>query len=143
MAKKIKVMVFGTFDGLHRGHRSLFRQAKKRGDYLIVIIGRNSTVRRLKGHWPIFDEKTRLRAVKSVKMINKVLLGDKKDYFKVVFKEKPDVICLGYDQKVPRKHLREEIKKRGLEIKICRLKPYRANIYKSSKLFRKNKNIDL
>jgi len=130
-----KVMVFGTFDGLHKGHLSFFRQAKRYGDYLIAIIARNSTVWRLKGHLPIFGEKARLRAIKRVKTVDKAVLGHKKDYFRVILREKPKIICLGYDQKIPG-GLTPKIKKLG--IKIYRLKPYKPEFYKSSKLFRDN-----
>lgn len=134
MAKKIKVMVFGTFDGLHLGHLSFFRQAKKHGNYLVAVIGRNSTVKRLKGHLPIFSERARLGALKHVKSVNKAVLGHKKDYFRAILREKPDIICLGYDQKIPGK-LAPKIKKWGT--KIYRLKSYKPRIYKSSKIFKK------
>ena len=32
-----KVMVFGTFDGVHPGHENFFEQAKQHGDYLIAV----------------------------------------------------------------------------------------------------------
>lgn len=34
----IKVLVFGTFDGLHERHIDFFRQAKACGDHLTVIV---------------------------------------------------------------------------------------------------------
>jgi len=127
-------MVFGTFDGLHPGHLNFFRQARRHGDYLIAVIARNLTVKRLKSHLPIFNERTRLEATKRVKSVNKAVLGHKKDYFRVILREKPNIICLGYDQKIPG-NLAPKIKKRG--IKIYRLKSYKPRIYKSSKLFKK------
>ena len=39
-----KVLVFGTFDGLHEGHKDFLRQAKQYGDHLTVVVGRDSTV---------------------------------------------------------------------------------------------------
>ena len=42
------VALFGTFDGVHDGHRDLFRQARKYGGRLSVIIARDWTVRQLK-----------------------------------------------------------------------------------------------
>jgi len=39
--KKKKVMVFGTFDIFHPGHRSFLNQAKKYGNYLIVVVARD------------------------------------------------------------------------------------------------------
>ncbi|MFH1181685.1 MAG: adenylyltransferase/cytidyltransferase family protein, partial [Candidatus Woesearchaeota archaeon] len=52
------VMVFGTFDILHRGHEHFLRQAKKHGR-LIVVVARSSIVRKLKGKPPMFSERKR------------------------------------------------------------------------------------
>ena len=41
-------MLFGTFDGLHEGHFDLFRQAKKYGDYLVVVVARDVNVKKIK-----------------------------------------------------------------------------------------------
>ncbi|HLC71304.1 MAG TPA: adenylyltransferase/cytidyltransferase family protein, partial [Candidatus Nanoarchaeia archaeon] len=35
------VMCFGTFDILHPGHLHYLQQAKKYGDYLMVVIARD------------------------------------------------------------------------------------------------------
>lgn len=152
----MKVMVFGTFDILHKGHLDFFRQArqiarqkvqvekkgkraKKHSNYLIVIVARDSTVKKLKKRSPCFSEKERLARLKKLNIVDKVRLGYKDDYFKVIEEEKPDIICLGYDQKVSEEKLRKVLKKRGLEIKIYRLKPYKPNIYKSSKICQNRK----
>jgi cytidyltransferase-like protein len=41
--KKIRVMVFGTFDYLHAGHENLFIQARELGDEIVAIIARDKT----------------------------------------------------------------------------------------------------
>ena len=53
----MKVMVFGTFDGLHPGHLSYFKQARKYGDYLIAIVALDENVLQFKGHRPKFFQK--------------------------------------------------------------------------------------
>ena len=58
---KKRVVVFGIFDGVHEGHRSLFRQAKKHGDELVVIVGRDSASLKWKGKRPKHLEETRRR----------------------------------------------------------------------------------
>jgi cytidyltransferase-like protein len=48
--KKITtVMVFGTFDGIHDGHRYFLNEAKKFGDKLVVAVAKDTTVKTLKG----------------------------------------------------------------------------------------------
>ena len=127
-------MLFGTFDGIHEGHLNLFKQAKSKGDYLIVIVGRDETVKKVKNRYPKIDEKGRMKDLKKYSVIDKVLLGGKKDPYDLIERIKPDIICLGYDQKSFTKDLSKEIKLRGLKSKIVRLKAYRPDIYHSSKL---------
>jgi len=127
-----KVMVFGTFDRLHKGHLNFFQQAKKYGDKLIVVVARDENVKRIKGRLPKSSEERRLEGVnKAIKQLsNKVVLGGLEDPYQVIKKEKPDVICLGYDQD----SFDKDLKKFFPGIKIVRLKPYQAGIYKSSKI---------
>ena len=66
-----KIMVFGTFDVLHKGHINFFKQAKKHGDHLLVVVARDKTVSLIKGIKPHYDEKERLKSVK--KYVDKVV----------------------------------------------------------------------
>lgn len=127
-------MVFGTFDILHKGHLSLFNQAKEYGDYLIVSIARDQSVEKLKGKRPLYNENQRLNQIKKIEIVDKAILGMKRDKYKNIEKYDPDIICLGYDQTYLTDKLRSELKKRRLKAKIIRLKPYKPNIYKSNKL---------
>ena len=127
-------MVFGTFDIIHPGHLDFFRQAKKYGDYLIVVVGRDRTVKKVKGKPPEHNEKERLNQVKKIKLINKVVLGHLKNHYKIIQEYKPEVICLGYDQNSFVEGLSKALKIFKIKTKIVRLKPFRQDIYKSSKL---------
>lgn len=124
-------MVFGSFDGLHKGHLSYLKQAKKYGDYLIAVVAREDRIIRQKKHQPQFSEPERLAAVKNSSLVNEALLGNENIY-EVLKKYQPDVICLGYDQRADVAFL----KKNFPAIKIIRLKAYKPEIYKSSKLYR-------
>jgi len=136
-----KVLVFGTFDGLHEGHKDFLRQAKQFGDYLIVIVGRDSTIIKTKGRLPKFNEQERLKVVQDYKLVDQARLGneappgEKLDPYKVVEEINPDIICLGYDQTYFADKLAEELPKRGLEhIKIERLRAFEPEKYHSSLL---------
>lgn len=134
-----KVLVFGTFDLIHPGHVSFLKQAKKHGDFLIAVVARDHTVKKLKGFWPHFDEKERLKKIKDLKIANKVILGKHslRKKYDIIEKIKPDIICLGYDQQFFIKDLPKVLKKLKLKTKIIRLKPFKPRQYKSS-LFRKH-----
>jgi FAD synthetase len=129
-----KVMVFGVFDLLHPGHISFLKQAKKLGNFLIVSIARDSNVKKVKGKFPVFDQKLRIKHVKDLKIAKKVVLGGDKDPWPHILKEKPDMIALGYDQKSYIKNLVLELRKRKLPIKILRLRSFRPEVFKTSKI---------
>lgn len=96
----MKILVFGTFDHLHAGHRFLLAEASKRGD-LFVVIARDQNVEKIKGHAPDESEEDRLDAIQKAFPSSHPLLGDLEDFLVPVKEIKPDIILLGYDQKLP------------------------------------------
>jgi FAD synthetase len=129
-----KVITFGTFDIFHKGHQSYLKQAKRLGDYLIVVVARDKNVKDFKRKETKNKEKERVKIIKKNKLAGKVILGSIKDKYLVIKKYKPDIIALGYDQKVNLKELKNKLKEFRLKTKIVRLKAYKPEIYKSSKL---------
>ena len=127
-----KVLVFGTFDGLHAGHVNFFEQAKKLGDYLVVVVGRDVTVNEVKGNFPKRSELLRLKAVKQCKLVDEAMLGNIGNPYEIIKKIKPDIIGLGYDQNSFTANLESELKKAAIPAKILRLNPLKPEIFKSS-----------
>jgi FAD synthetase len=131
-----KVMAFGTFDIFHPGHRSYLAQAKMMGDYLIVVVARDATVSRIKKNKAVNGERKRMNILKKFDLADEVVLGNLKDRYAVIKKFHPDIIALGYDQKVNLKELKNKLKEFNLKAKIIRLKSHKPKIYKSSKLIK-------
>ncbi len=128
-------MCFGTFDLLHLGHLSYFEQAKKHGDYLIVVIARDKTKRRQKKRI-IFSERERLKMVQSLKAVDEAVLGNVDNHLKIVLVKKPDILCLGYDQKINKKELRRRLAENNFYPAIIRIKAYQPQHQKSKKIKR-------
>lgn len=126
-----KVMCMGTFDLLHQGHISYFEQAKQHGNELVVVVARDSSVIAERGKKPMFPEEERRQAVAKVPIVNRAILGNEGDKLKIVLQEKPDVICLGYDQTVDEKVLQKKLAEQGLNPKIVRAKAHQPEKYKS------------
>ena len=137
MSKSTKpkvVMVFGTFDFVHKGHKDFFKQAKRLGNKLVISVARDINVKKIKGSQPWNSEKKRLAALKKLKLADKVMLGDKKNYIQHIKKIAPDIIALGYDQRAYTKTLRQDLRAAALKTKIVRMKAHHPHLYKSSKL---------
>src|SRR3989344_6376906 len=135
-----KVMTFGTFDILHNGHLSFFRQAKKLGDYLIVVVARDKFVKKAKGKMPKNAESYRVRKVRNLSFVDKALLGSRvHNFYRTIRTYQPDMIALGYDQKPSVRDLKKGLRRHRLkDIRVMRLRPYKPNIYKSSLLATRN-----
>lgn len=131
-----RVVVFGTFDGFHLGHRSFLTQAKKLGDWLLVVIARDKAVERIKGKLPTKTERQRKYQVQQSQIADRVVLGSKTyNYFRTLRTHKIEQIGLGYDQKPGISQLKKQLRHHRLgHISIVRLKPFRSKTYKSSLL---------
>lgn len=130
----MKVLVLGTFDGLHPGHLDLFRQAKELGESLCVVVARDETVLATKKRPPIHDEQSRLSQVRQALPDADVRLGNPGDKYAIIEAIKPDIIALGYDQTFFTEALQRELKERGLNTRVVRLKAFYPEQYKSSLL---------
>ena len=122
----IKVLATGSFDPLHKGHIFYLKEAKKLGDKLYVIVSSDEKIRKNKHREPRQGQKVRAQGVRSLKIVDKVIIGEG-EQFSLIDKINPDIIALGYDQKIP-----EPLKNKVKQYKIITLKPYRPEIYKSS-----------
>ena len=115
-----RVVATGTFDIIHPGHITFLEEAKKLGDELIVIVAREKNVKHKPK--PVIPEEQRRRVVEALKPVDKAILGDKDDIFKPIMELKPDIIVLGYDQHFDESWLEDELKKRGLNCRVVRIR---------------------
>jgi len=108
------VLTGGVFDIIHPGHLWTLSNAKKEGDFLVVVVARDRTVLENKKREPFNKERLRLELVRSLRVVDYAVLGSEMDRFFVVERIRPDVIVLGFDQAHDENALREECRKRGL-----------------------------
>ena len=127
-----KVLVAGVFDCLHLGHLDFLRQAKKYGDYLVAVVAKDKTVKKIKGRFPSKNEEERLKELKRANIADEVKLGYSENPYKIIAEVRPDVICFGYDQEIFIRELPKELKKMRLKVKTYRMKPYHPEKYHSS-----------
>ncbi len=133
------ILVFGTFDLLHAGHRSFLQQAKRLGHFLIVAVGRDHVVHRLKGQRPVHNERRRWRAVAKLPFVDRALLAprDPRQRFRFIARHRPHTIALGYDQTHYATNLAADLLRRGIRSRVVRLRPYRPHRFKTAILRRR------
>jgi FAD synthetase len=133
LKKPVKVMVFGTFDGVHQGHLNFFKQARElsKEPFLVVSIARDKNVKKIKNFLPKLRERARLKLIKKIKLVDKAVLSGIKNHLPHILKERPQIIALGYDQKHYIKNLKQDLAQKGLKVRVVRLKPYKEKVFKN------------
>lgn len=119
--KENKKVVFtnGCFDILHSGHIHLFREAKKRGDVLVVAINDDASIRKIKGlSRPIFPVQERLEILEALKEIDYLVSFSEETPQKIIASLLPDVLVKGGDWKIEEVVGREEVEEKGGKVVI-------------------------
>jgi FAD synthetase len=143
MVKKNKiVLASGTFDLLHLGHVRFLEEAKKAGGKnaeLVVIVARDSTVKKRKGKKPIMPEDQRRALVESLKVVDEAILGwEDFSIDKVIEKIHPDVIAVGHDQDGIEQEVQKAIAEKKAVIEVAKIGRFgRQELDSSSKIVRK------
>jgi len=125
-----KVMIFGTFDLLHPGHNFVISEASKLASTngkLHIVVARDTNVEKIKHQKPKQNENGRLEILKNKYPSAHIQLGDPEDFLAPVREVNPDLILLGYDQKLP-----SDIKEEDLGCDIERLPAFEPEKWKSS-----------
>lgn len=138
--KRKIVLVGGTFEIVHPGHIFFLNKAKEFGDYLVVVVARDSTVRKMKRP-PIVPEDQRLKVIASLKPVDRAVLGkEQEDMLEIVKEIKPDVIVIGPDQEHDIKDLQSRIRAIGLKVDLKKIENREKNsLYSVKEIIRRIK----
>ena len=97
MAQRI-VFTNGCFDLLHAGHVTYLNQAKALGDYLIVGVNSDESVKRLKGpKRPLVPQAQRALLIDALKAVDAVVIFDEDTPLSLIEILRPDVYVKGGD----------------------------------------------
>lgn len=92
------VFTNGCFDILHRGHLTYLYEAKSLGDFLIVAINSDSSVKKLKGaNRPINEENDRALALSALSFVDAVVIFEDDTPLEVIEEVIPDILVKGDD----------------------------------------------
>ena len=94
------VFTNGCFDILHRGHIECLKKAKSLGDFLIVGLNSDSSVKKIKGDKrPINPQEDRAEILASLEVVDYVCIFEEETPQKVINALVPDVLVKGGDYK--------------------------------------------
>ncbi len=92
------VLANGGFDLIHVGHTRYLKEAKKKGDILLVALNSDSSVRKLKGLGrPILTEDERSEIISSFYFVDYIIIFDEDTVNNILLTLKPDVHAKGSD----------------------------------------------
>ena len=135
-SKKI-IFTNGCFDILHIGHLKILSEAKKLGDYLIVGLNSDSSVKNLKGNnRPINQQEIRKEMLDSIKFVDEVIIFSEKTPLKLIKKIRPNILVKGGDYKIDEIVGYKEVIESGGEVKIIPL----VNGFSTTNIISKLKN---
>lgn len=96
--RKKTVFTNGCFDILHYGHVKYLREAKSKGDILIVGLNSDRSTQRLKGkNRPINTQKDRAFVLASLESVDYVVVFDEETPYRLIRSIEPDVLVKGGD----------------------------------------------
>ena len=135
------VLATGAFDLLHYGHLSFLEEAKKaggKGARLVVIVARDSVVRKRKGKNPVVPEDQRTALIQALRIVDRAILGfDEIDMERVITDLKPDVVAFGHDQTDLKEKVEEIAHRKKLPLKIFQASKFSSDDIDSSSQIKK------
>jgi D-beta-D-heptose 7-phosphate kinase/D-beta-D-heptose 1-phosphate adenosyltransferase len=120
------VFVFtnGCFDVLHPGHVELLRQARRMGQYLMVGLNSDRSVRALKGNGrPAQNESARARVLAALQDVDGVVVFDEETPLRLIEALEPDVLVKGGDYAPDRVVGRDVVERAGGKVVLVDLVP--------------------
>jgi D-glycero-beta-D-manno-heptose 1-phosphate adenylyltransferase len=100
MGKKI-VFTNGCFDILHVGHARYLYEAKGLGDYLMVAVNSDKSVKAIKGpERPVNKQNDRAEMLAALGCVDGVIIFDEETPLKVIESLMPDMLVKGGDWKI-------------------------------------------
>jgi len=101
--EKGKKIVFtnGCFDIIHAGHVDYLEKAKSLGDFLVVGLNSDESVKRLKGPTrPVNPVEQRKKVLHALKPVDLVIVFEEDTPERLIKEIKPDVLVKGGDWKI-------------------------------------------
>ena len=116
------VFTNGCFDILHLGHVELLAQCRTWGDYVVVGLNSDASVKRLKGDSrPINDQEARAAVLAALSFVDAVVIFDQDTPLELINAVRPDVLVKGGDYEADKIVGADIVRQGGGEVRIVPL----------------------
>jgi D-beta-D-heptose 7-phosphate kinase/D-beta-D-heptose 1-phosphate adenosyltransferase len=116
--KKV-VFTNGCFDILHPGHLRYLYAARQLGDYLVIGLNSDQSVKIIKGpERPIVGQSERAEMLAALEFVDRIVIFDEPDPFNIINELVPDVLVKGGDWTEDTTIGSDIVKKAGGYVKI-------------------------
>lgn len=123
-AGKVVVFTNGCFDLIHAGHLHCLVEARRAGDFLIVAVNSDASVRRLKGEGrPVLPGQERAELLAGLRAVDLVFLFDEDTPLESIERIRPDVLVKGGDWRPEDVVGRREVESWGGQVLIVPTRP--------------------
>lgn len=118
---KILVFTNGCFDIIHRGHITYLTEAKKLGDYIIIGLNSDSSVKIIKGESrPVNNETDRAYVLENLKPVDGVIIFEEDTPYNLIDAIKPDILVKGGDWNADEIAGADIVKKNGGKVVVIK-----------------------
>ncbi len=113
-AGSVTVFAAGCFNRVHPAHLRLLRRARALGDRLIVVLSNDAHNRKPNA----VPAPLRRRRLQRLRVADEVIVGDADGFAATLRRVRPDVLVLGYDQRLPDSHTEAAVRELGVEVVV-------------------------
>ena len=112
MRKRVKVFAAGCFNRIHRAHISTLQTARSLGDSLVVVLANDFHNKKPYA----VPAKTRLGWMRLLGVADSVVVGKPHSFALTLRQERPDILVLGYDQRLPDAETERAVAEMNIEV---------------------------
>lgn len=108
------VFAAGCFNRVHPAHLRLLRQARALGDRLVVVLSHDAHNKKPNA----VPAATRKKTLESFGVADEVVVGGPDGFAPTLRRLHPDVLVLGYDQRLPDEETARAVRELGVEVVV-------------------------
>lgn len=112
--KPVKVFAAGCFNRIHKAHVRMLQTARSLGDELVVVLSNDAHNNKPNA----VAASVRQSRMNNLGIASRVVIGEPESFAVSLRREKPDILALGYDQRLPDGETKKAIEELGIKLVV-------------------------